>query len=96
MRSLGYLYGLRTWRTWPLSVAARDSSSYCVTRPAQSDTCTPVGGDFVEVDDKVFPWQGVFAFSSHTCLAWEALSCRTASPLSLFVQRVCLTCDLLP
>jgi hypothetical protein len=59
------------------------------------DTCIPVGGDFVEVGDKVFPWQRVFAFSSHTCLAWEALSCRTASPLSLFV-RVCLTCDLLP
>jgi hypothetical protein len=27
MKSLGYLYGLRTWQTWPLSVAAGDISS---------------------------------------------------------------------
>jgi hypothetical protein len=46
----------------------------------------PVGRDFVEVGDKVFPWQRVFAFSSHTCLAWEVLSCQTASPLSLFAS----------
>jgi hypothetical protein len=40
--------------------------------------------------------KGVFPFSCHTCLAWEALSCRPASPLSLLALRVCLTCDLLP
>jgi hypothetical protein len=50
---------------------------------------TPIGGGSIEVGDKVFPWQGVFAFSSHTCLAWEALSCRPASPLSLLVT-MCL------
>jgi hypothetical protein len=27
--------------------------------------------------------RGFLPFSSHACLAWEALSCRTASPLSL-------------
>jgi hypothetical protein len=88
------------WSTDLADVAAVGGSwgqQFLVCHSAgHTDTCTPVGGDFVEVGDKFFSWQGVFAFSSHTCLAWEALSCRTASPLSLFVQRVCLTCDLLP
>jgi hypothetical protein len=67
-----------------------------VTRPAYSDTCTPVGDGSVEVGYKVFPWQKVFPFSSHTCFAWEALSCGPASPLSLLTQRDCPACDLLP
>jgi hypothetical protein len=58
---------------------------YILSRPAHSDTRTPVGDGSVEVGDKVFPWQGFFPLSSHTCLAWEALFCRPASPLSLLV-----------
>jgi hypothetical protein len=91
-----YLRGPRTWQTWPLSVAAGDSStSKRVTLSAYSDTCTPTGGGSVEVGDKVFPWQGVFPFSSHTCLAWEGPSCRPASPLSPLARGVCPACDLL-
>jgi hypothetical protein len=43
-----------------------------------------------------FSRQGVFFFSSRTCLAWEAHSCCPALPRSPLAGRVCPAYDLPP